>query len=355
VAKLAPRRSARRSGKTSLNGQQEPVGNSEAPQGADLPDRYAVGWDFLLARGPVDSKLFTAFVEAVYSDSAQLNKKGVVLLTTNGGDANFAYKIGKLLQSRYEDLSICVPAHCKSAGTLITCSANSIIMLPLSELGPLDVQILKRDEIFERRSGLITNYALEELKKHSFELFEHFMLNIKGRGASISFKMASEIAARVTADIMDDVYADINIESLGEDARNLSIASEYSERLNKKFNNLLPTGIEDLVHGYVSHDFVIDADEATTLFRRVEKPTATISRLLTTNAPEIWNSGRSGVVVKFLTNPHANEGDQDARDAGHELEVKAAPADGGAASATPAEVDKGGNGAVRTVNGDGSP
>lgn len=352
MAKLAPRRMARKSDKTSLNGQERPVETSEGFQQADQEDRYSSNWDFLLAQGPVDSDLFFSFADVVYKAADPKKSKCVVLLTTNGGDANYAYRIGKLLQSRYQDLSICVPAHCKSAGTLIACAANSIIMLPFSELGPLDVQILKRDEIFERRSGLITTYAFRELKEKSFELFEYFMLNIKGRAPSISFKMASEIAGRVTADIMSNVYADINIESLGEDSRNLSVASQYSERLNRKFNNLLPTGIDDLVHRYVSHDFVIDADEAKALFRRVEKPTDTVMQILTANASEIWSSDSDSHVVKFLTSAHVNDNDQRGEDAVDELETKAATFFESAASSTADELDDGRDPFVRSSDGE---
>jgi hypothetical protein len=192
-------------------------------------------------------------------------------------------------------------------------------MAPFGELGPLDVQVLKKDELFERRSGLLTTYALKELKDTSFELFEHFMLNIKRRGGAISFKMASEIAGKITADIMDNVYEQVNVEAIGEDTRNLKVASEYCSRLDRRFQNIKMRGIESLVHGYVSHDFVIDFEDAQTLFKRVERPTASLQRMLSSNLDDMVVP-RKSAFVKMLTDQNTNMS-VDEPDAEHELEI----------------------------------
>lgn len=289
------------------------------PSQADVvsnDDRFADDCDILLANGPVDERLYSGIIREITSQS-ELSRTLVLCLVTYGGVANDGYRIGKLVQSVYDDVAIFIPSFCKSAGTLIACSGNSLVMTPFGELGPLDVQILKRDELFERRSGLITKHALEELKGHSFELFQHFMLQIKARGVSISFKMASEIAAKITSDIMEDVYSQINVDAIGEDARNLAVASEYCERLDKRFNNLKSECVQRLVHGYVSHDFVIDMEEAETLFNRVERPTKTLYRLLQERQKEMMVPRSGEPIVKMLTQreaikaTHLGEGDND--------------------------------------------
>lgn len=309
MAKPEQPRSAQSGRNRSLNGQQKPGGERPTAGKANKPlpsDKYAAGHDFLLANGSVDERLFSGILQAITDQQEPRNKSLVLILVTYGGVANDAYRIGKSLQHMYGDVSVFIPSFCKSAGTLIACSANTLVMNPFSELGPLDVQLLKRDELFERRSGLITSYALDELKVHSFELFEHFMLSIKNRGGSISFKMASEIAAKITADIMDNVYSHINVESIGEDARNLRVASEYCKRLDRKYNNLKNGGIEKLVHGYVSHDFVIDFEEARTLFNRVELPTATLFKIFGDNSRDMMVPLSNGRVVKMLTLSEGN-------------------------------------------------
>ena len=237
-------------------------------------DRYTSGYDFLIANGPIGQDMMSKIMKACSQE--RQHDRLVLALLTYGGDANAGYRIGRLLQAFYQDLTVLVPAVCKSAGTLIACSANRIAMSPLGELGPLDVQILKRDELFERRSGLITKHALLELQDHTFKLYEHFMLRIKARGPGISFKMATDIATRISADVMRTVYDHVNVDAIGEDARNLAVAIEYCQRLDKRFNNLKAGCADRLVHDYPSHDFVIDSDEAQELFARVELPSPTL-------------------------------------------------------------------------------
>ena len=269
------------------------------------PDPYADGWDFIIASGPVDERLFGLIVEEVTSKKEA--SKVALYLTTYGGLANAAYRIGRVLQAVYLDVTLVVPSLCKSAGTLVASSANTIVIFPFGELGPLDVQLLKRDELFERRSGLITNYALEELQKHTFELFEHFMLSIKSRGDAISFKMASEIAAKMASDIMNNVYSHINVDAIGEDARNLRVAIEYCQRLNKQFANLKKNSIRALVHGYPSHDFVIDREEALTLFERVGRPTETLMNVFKVHATDLMTPRSNPIAQMVRLQPLALE------------------------------------------------
>ncbi len=305
MARLGSERPLRGKEVSTLSGRNSQKETNPAAHDGQRPglaqDRFAADWDYLLANGPIDDRLFSQILSEISAHSQNNNRNMVLFLVTYGGLANDAYRIGRALQDCYDDLVIFIPSFCKSAGTLIACAANAIVMTPFAELGPLDVQLLKRDELFERRSGLITNYALEVLKNKSYELFEHFMLNIKTRGGSISFKMASEIASKITSDIMKNVYEHINVESIGEDERNLRVASEYCLRLDQKFRNLQKGAIDALVHRYVSHDFVIDDHEAKQLFVRVERPTETLDQLLLENELELMRPLSDGYIVKMLT------------------------------------------------------
>jgi hypothetical protein len=72
------------------------------------------------------------------------SKEGIdVILHTLGGDADAAYHIGILLQKLAGErtLSFIIPRMAKSAGTLLACSGDKIIMTPISELGPVDPQV----------------------------------------------------------------------------------------------------------------------------------------------------------------------------------------------------------------------
>ena len=65
---------------------------------------------------------------------------------------------------------------CKSAGTLIALGASEIYMPLVSELGPLDIQLRRRDEIVGRRSGMVVRTALDGLADETFKVYERVML-----------------------------------------------------------------------------------------------------------------------------------------------------------------------------------
>jgi hypothetical protein len=174
-----------------------------------------------------------------------------------------------------------VPSLCKSAGTLMVTAAHTLIISPFGEIGPLDVQLMPKDEILGQRSGLTTRSALLDLKAHAFELFEHFMVGIIGSSkGAVSFRLASDISARTTSRLMSKIYEQINPDSLGQDFRDLRVAAKYGERLNMRYRNLKSDGIKRLVYEYPSHDFVIDLEEAKEVYQRATLPTLTLSKII---------------------------------------------------------------------------
>ncbi len=183
--------------------------------------------------GDIDHAGYSRLIQAMQpSASHKRYPNSILYLTTNGGHAQHAYQIARLLQNTSEKFYLCVTSICKSAGTLIALGASEIFMTPVSELGPLDVQLAQRDEIGKRRSGMVVRTALEGLAEETFKIFEQVMLKITvGSGQSISFDVASGIAAKVAVGVMTPVYEQINPEALGNDLRDLSIATAYGNRL----------------------------------------------------------------------------------------------------------------------------
>ena len=181
-----------------------------------------------------------------------------------------------------------VPALCKSAGTLMVTAAHTLILSPFGEIGPLDVQLMQKDELLGRRSGLTTRSALSDLKAHAFELFQHFMIEIIGSSqGAVSFQLASDISARTTARLMAKIYEQINPDALGQDFRDLNVAEKYGERLNMRFHNLKSDEIKRLVYGYPSHDFVIDLEEAKEVYERATLPTATLFNIIKARSSDL--------------------------------------------------------------------
>lgn len=197
----------------------------------------------------------------------------LLILVTNGGDANIAYRVARCLQRAYDDFYVLVPGWCKSAGTLVAIGADAIVMTDYGQLGPLDVQLGKPDEPFESTSGLDTIQAMNFLKSRALGSFEESYLDLKvSSGHRLSTKTATEIATSLTVGLFQPIYEQIEPNRLGEIARAMSIAEQYGDRLDRISDNLKPGALQKLVHGYPSHRFVIDREEAKDLFRRVREP-----------------------------------------------------------------------------------
>lgn len=282
---------------STTRGRRAPKATPVDPEASSDPfDNY----DILIANGMVDDRLFSDLLGCSLKNKK--HAKVVLCLVTYGGQANAGYRIGRFLQQVYDEVVIFVPSYCKSAGTLVATAGNRLVMSVFGEIGPLDVQLVERDELGERKSGLTIRSALEDLKGHSFDVFQHFMLEIKqNSGNTISFKLAAELAAGITTGLMDPVYQQIHPDVLGKDFRDLSVATKYGDRLNKKFNNLKPNALKRLVHDYPSHDFVIDAEEAKELFDRVESPSPRLYALTTEHRQDMMVPKTKTPVVRMVT------------------------------------------------------
>jgi ClpP class serine protease len=99
----------------------------------------------------------------------------LLVLATYGGDPHAAFIMGRAFQTFYKTKNpfkadsdphffLFIPTLCKSAGTLLAISADSILMSHDAEFGPLDIQLRKPDEIGERTSGLTPIQALDSLQ-----------------------------------------------------------------------------------------------------------------------------------------------------------------------------------------------
>jgi hypothetical protein len=157
---------------------------------------------------------------------------------------------------------------CKSAGTLAALGADQIIMGEAGELGPLDVQLYKPDEIMPTASGLDILTALAVIKNSAFSTFEDYMVNIVGRSqGNITAKTASDIAASLAVGLFAPMMGQVDPERLGEIQRAINIATAYGTRLDR--GNLKSGALDKLVQGYPAHGFVVDYEEAKTIFKKV--------------------------------------------------------------------------------------
>ena len=194
----------------------------------------------------------------------------LLVMTTSGGSADAAYRMMRHAQHYYEGGKIffMVIDQCKSAGTLMAIGADEIIMVDDSELGPLDVQVMKPDEVGEYTSGLTAYQALTALRNETFQSFEgHFLRLRQSSGFQISTKTAADIAAKLATGGTQKLYDQIDPMRLAEYQRAMTIADRYGIRLDR--GNLKGEALERLIAGFPSHGFLIDFKEAKTLFKNV--------------------------------------------------------------------------------------
>lgn len=263
--------------------------------------------DIYLYNGPINEKGYGDVLRAF----SRHNDAAILVLTTNGGSANSAYRIARWFQSVYPSFGLLLFSYCKSAGTLITVGGHRLIMSAAGELGPLDVQLTKRDELWERRSGLTLRSALTTLSERADNLFTNLMVSIKtGSVGAVRFKLASELAAEVTRGLLAPIYEQITPEGLGEDYQELMVAYEYGKRLARVGKNIDDDSINRLVHEYPSHDFVIDGLEAKTLFHKVEDPTIDMYDLASNLDHVVFGTDSTDVTVLHLSKPEENKTDE---------------------------------------------
>lgn len=252
-----------------------------AARGADLStqDQIALVQGFIesqdrdvfLYTGPIVYEPACQFVDLLCRKENR-RRNAELFLTTPGGDPHAAYRIVRGLCHHYGEIRLAVFGPCKSAGTLIAIGAHELVMAETGELGPLDVQITKPDEIVSSGSGLDIFQALAVITQSAFGTFEQYMLDIVSRSAgSISTKTAAEIARDFAVGLFTPITAQLDPTRLGEVQRAINIARAYGEKLGTP--NLKRDALDTLVEGYPSHSFVIDLEEAARLFKRVSPPT----------------------------------------------------------------------------------
>lgn len=249
--------------------------------------------DVFFYHGDIDESGFADILEtALMIDNRR--DRAFLVIETPGGSANAAYKISRFLQDQYNEFFVYIPEECYSAGTLLCVGANRLFMGPFSQLGPLDAQLLKPNELGHRKSGLVAKSAFHALADATFELYEDIALKIiaKSHGL-VSFKVASEISAQISSNVMSSVYAQFDPNVLGEDRRDIDVAMQYGLRLAEYSENADRRTIRKLVTGYPSHDFIIDRREALRLFQNIDFPSEELMLLgLVLKETAKRNSGR---------------------------------------------------------------
>lgn len=223
--------------------------------------------DLFLYSGSLYRKEVAQLLDGI--ESGRCRRNVGLFLTTHGGDADAAYILVRRLRDWYERLTLYVFGLCKSAGTLVALGAHEIVLSDRGELGPLDVQLVKEDELAALFSGLDVYTTMNTIRDQAFAFFENYFLEILAKsGGRITTKTAADIATMLSIGLLSPFASQIDPMRLGETFRAMNVGRAYGMRLTDNH-----PAVEWLTSSYPSHSFVIDHKEARELFRNVRQPT----------------------------------------------------------------------------------
>lgn len=238
-----------------------------------VKENLLTDYDYFVYFGEIEETSYSLLTDALEKKKEQSqNTKGYFIPITAGGSPDAAYRMARALGHHYpDDLRIFIPDVCKSAGTLIAIGANELIISDRGELGPLDVQFQKKEELFEMSSGLDIIQSILALQGQVKDAFKDYLIDIR-IGSGLGTKIASKLASDMASSLVAPISSQIDPVRIGEHHRALRVATAYGKRLSNKFKNTNEESITKLIVGYPSHRFVIDRKEATELFHRVRAP-----------------------------------------------------------------------------------
>jgi hypothetical protein len=186
-----------------------------------------------------------------------------VVINSGGGDMNAAFQMVQLLRMHTKSLKACVPFLAKSAATLICLGADTIVLDELAQLGPLDTQIYEEKKAGKGEfvSALNPFKTLEQLQKYSIETLDIAVKMVISR-SDLDLDECIKHAINFVRVTTGPLFSKLDPEKLGEYTRALSVGTEYGNRLLRRYKNWddekVNEVLERLVHGYPSHDYIID-------------------------------------------------------------------------------------------------
>lgn len=239
-------------------------------------EKYFLGEDFVILFGELEPGLYSNWLSMFrkyFKQEAERNKNVTVLISTPGGSADDAFRMMRFLQNSYEKITVVIVGCCYSAGTLFALGADKILMSEGGNLGPLDVQVRREDDL-SRMSGESYRQALMDLSTIAQIVFRENFSHLKlRRDILLSTATASKIASEMAIGMVSPIVGQIEPVKLGEMMRYQLIAESYGKRLmhGRYTVSDINKALGMLTSGYPSHGTVIDSVEAQKLGLHVEE------------------------------------------------------------------------------------
>lgn len=201
-----------------------------------------------------------------------------VVLESDGGDADAAYKAVLTLRSVADDMRVLVPSWAKSAATLFTLGADDLAMPPaFAELGPLDAQVIDPRNPARTMSALDGYQSVEYLRDYALKTQSLAVGQILERTRSrVPLGEVIERSDTFAVSVISPIMSQVKPLDFGGWGRTLDIGRVYAERLLCRYG--IPSRDPQeaaeiayrLVYGYPHHGFAIDLDETLELGLKAE-------------------------------------------------------------------------------------
>jgi hypothetical protein len=192
-----------------------------------------------------------------------------LFLYTRGGVPSSAYRLVKLLSEYCDELSILVPFHAHSAGTLICLGADKIVMTKLGELSPVDPTTISPFNPLDAR-GRALPISVEDVRAFLEFARDHqtFRSLREDRGVKLLTAQTPPLALG-------------NVSRVWREGR--SIASELlSYHVKGRGSGSRIDRIVDALTEEYTHEQYIPRDKASAIGLPIEEPDDELEKLMTT-------------------------------------------------------------------------
>ncbi len=130
------------------------------------------------------------------ANSPDKKEKLYILLTTGGGSLNPVKRMVNIFRNFYSEVIYIVPDYAYSAGTVMCCSGDSILMSYYSVLGPIDPQVLNNDGKFVAALGYLDkiNELIEKAQNNTLTQAEFLILKDFDLAELRAYEQARDLA-----------------------------------------------------------------------------------------------------------------------------------------------------------------
>lgn len=255
--------------------------------------------DVVAINGPIVKEMLPMIRDGIemMKKNSQRNKLSIIL-TTNGGSAEVAERLVYIFRKHYDEVDFFVPDYAYSAGTILCMSGDNIFMDYYSVLGPIDPQVMNKDEVFVPALGyldkikelvdmakagtiseaeflILKDFDLAELKAYeqaqnlTVDLLKEWLVKYKfknwnrteGNNTQVTKEMKTERAEEIAKELGDynkwlSHGRALNIEkltSIGLKIEDFGLDQELSDQV-KYFHNLM---IENMQASGLSSQIII--------------------------------------------------------------------------------------------------